>query len=196
MRALFPSMKSNRHPGLTPSLPNLAQATISPPNSALPRGFTRLGLPCDSNSRLSRQPVKIQIPFLLFTASAAALLFAPRSSMGADKAPHTINSSDKKAIAAKIGKEVSVEGFVQSPGRGDSDGVRFLNLSAKPQTGFVAAIFPPAYKKVGPSRIMMAKMCASPALLKNTTSSPGSRCPRLPRLKCWPIVRRNPPEKS
>lgn len=95
--------------------------------------------------------MKIQIRSLLVAASAAALLLAPQSTMGADKTKTpVINSSDKKALAAKIGKEVSVEGLVQSTGKGDNDGVRFLNLSAKPQTGFVAAIFPPAYKKVGP----------------------------------------------
>lgn len=95
--------------------------------------------------------MKIQIRSLFVAASAAALLLAPQSTMGADKTkPPVINSSDKKALAAKVGKEVSVEGLVQSTGKGDKDGVRFLNLSAKPQTGFVAAIFPPAYKKVGP----------------------------------------------
>jgi len=95
--------------------------------------------------------MKIQFRSLLVAASAAALLLAPQSTMGADKTKTpVINSSDKKALAAKIGKEVSVEGLVQSTGKGDNDGVRFLNLSAKPQTGFVAAIFPPAYKKVGP----------------------------------------------
>jgi len=99
--------------------------------------------------------MKIQIRSLLVAVAATAVLLAPQVSFAAEKSktkakPPVINCSDKKTLASKIGKEVSVEGLVQSTGKGDKDGVRFLNLSAKPQTGFVAAIFPPAYKKVGP----------------------------------------------
>lgn len=72
------------------------------------------------------------------------------------KAP-VINSSDAKALAAKIGKTVSVEGLVQSAGKGDKDGVRFLNLSSKQGTGFVAAVFPPAYKGIGPVDAFVGK---------------------------------------
>ena len=97
--------------------------------------------------------MKIQIRSLLVAVAATAVILAPQVSFAAEKSkpkPPVINCSDTKSLASKVGKEVSVEGLVQSTGKGDKDGVRFLNLSAKPQTGFVAAIFPPAYKKVGP----------------------------------------------
>ena len=88
-----------------------------------------------------------------FTAllAAATLLAAPATLLAAEKSkPPVINCSDKKALAAKIGKTVSVEGLVQSNSKGPKDGVRLLNLSSKPGTGFVAAVFPVAYKKIGP----------------------------------------------
>ncbi len=84
-------------------------------------------------------------------AFAAVLIAAPQVSFDADKSkPSVINSSDKKSRASKIGKELSVEGLVQSTGKGDNGRVRFLNFSSKQGTGFVAALFPAAYKKVGP----------------------------------------------
>ena len=95
--------------------------------------------------------MKMNIRSLMAAAFAAALIAAPQASFGADKSkPPVINSSDTKSLASKIGKEVSVEGLVQSTGKGDNDRVRFLNFSSKQGTGFVAAVFPPAYKKVGP----------------------------------------------
>jgi DNA/RNA endonuclease YhcR with UshA esterase domain len=95
--------------------------------------------------------MKMNIRSLMAAAFAAALIAAPQASFGADKSkPPVINSSDKKSLASKIGKEVSVEGLVQSTGKGDNDRVRFLNLSSQQGTGFVAAVFPAAYKKLGP----------------------------------------------
>jgi len=97
--------------------------------------------------------MKIQIRSLLVAVAATAVLLAPQVSFAAEKSKTKAKppvSSDTKSLASKVGKEVPVQGLVQSTGKGDKDGVRFLNLSAKPQTGFVAAIFPPAYKKVGP----------------------------------------------
>ncbi|MFM8364872.1 MAG: hypothetical protein ACKOAS_06935 [Verrucomicrobiota bacterium] len=86
----------------------------------------------------------------LLAASLAACLFAPHASFAADKnAPKAINAADKKSLAAKIGKEVSVEGLVVRVAKGPNDGVRLLEFSEKDGTGFVAAIFPVAYKKVG-----------------------------------------------
>lgn len=116
--------------------------------------------------------------------------------MGADKAPHTINSSDKKAIAAKIGKEVSVEGLVQSPGRGDSDGVRFLNLSAKPQTGFVAAIFPPAYKKVGPIKNYDGKNVRITGTLEKYNKQPRIKVSKASEIKVLANRKAEPARKE
>ncbi len=83
-----------------------------------------------------------------------------QTSLAAEKSqskPPVINGSDRKALSANIGKEVSVEGLVQGVGKGDNDGVRFLDLADKPRTGFVVAIFPSAYKKVGPVKNYQGK---------------------------------------
>ena len=115
-------------------------------------GFLRLSLPERMGVRVDGWlSMKISIRSLLVITCASALLAAPRAVLASDKTkPQVLNSADKKGLAGKIGKEVSVEGLVQSVGKGDKDGVRFLDLTAKPATGFVAAIFPVAYKKVGP----------------------------------------------
>ena len=97
---------------------------------------------------------------LLAAFSAAVLFASSQASLGAEKSqskPPVINGSDKKALAAHIGKEVSVEGLVLSVGKGDKDGVRFLDLGEKLRTGFVVAIFPSAYKKVGPVKNYQGK---------------------------------------
>lgn len=97
--------------------------------------------------------MKILLRSLLATVSVAALFAASQASLAAEKSksgPPVINGSDKKSLAANIGREVSVEGLVQSVGKGDNDGVRFLDLGPEPRAGFVVAIFPSAYKKVGP----------------------------------------------
>jgi len=104
--------------------------------------------------------MKLPLRSLLTAVTATALFATSNASFAAEKSkskPPVINCADSKALAAKIGKEVSVEGLVQSTGKGDDDGVRFLNLSAKPQTGFVAAVFPSAYKKLGPVKKMEGK---------------------------------------
>lgn len=96
---------------------------------------------------------------LLQSVCIAAFLAASQLAGAAEKPAKVpvINSSDAKALAAKIGKTVSVEGLVQSVGKGDNDGVRFLNLSSKQGTGFVAAVFPPAYKGIGPVKNFVGK---------------------------------------
>jgi DNA/RNA endonuclease YhcR with UshA esterase domain len=96
-------------------------------------------------------------PFIALLA-AATLVTTPGALLAADKSKTpVINSSDSKALAAKIGKTVSVEGLVQSTAKGSKDGIRLLNFSSKPGTGFVAAVFPVAYKKVGPIQNYEAK---------------------------------------
>lgn len=97
--------------------------------------------------------VKLPLPSFLALLSVAALFASNQPVLAAEKSkakPPVIASTDKKGLASKIGKPVAVEGIVHSVGKGDKDGVRFLNLATKPQTGFVAAVFPTAYKSVGP----------------------------------------------
>lgn len=96
---------------------------------------------------------------LLRSLCIAAALAATQLAGAADKPAKVpvINSSDTKALAGKIGKTVSVEGLVQSAGKGGKDGVRFLNFSSKQGTGFVAAVFPPAYKGIGPVKDFVGK---------------------------------------
>lgn len=88
---------------------------------------------------------------LLAALAAITLLATPEALLAADQAkPPLIHCGDKKKLASKIGKEVSVEGLVQSVGKGAKDRIRMLNFAEKPGTGFVAAIFPSAYKKLEP----------------------------------------------
>ena len=91
------------------------------------------------------------IPHSLLAAALAACFLVPSSTFAAEKSkPKVVSASDKKTLAGKIGKEVSVEGRVVRVVKGPNDGVRLLEFSEKEGTGFVAAIFPVAYKKVGP----------------------------------------------
>jgi DNA/RNA endonuclease YhcR with UshA esterase domain len=91
------------------------------------------------------------IPRSLLAATLAACFLAPTGSFAAEKSkPKVVNASDKKSLAAKIGKEVTVEGQVVRVAKGPNDGVRLLEFSEKEGAGFVAAIFPVAYKNVGP----------------------------------------------
>ena len=95
--------------------------------------------------------MKPTITSLLAAIAAVAIVIPSQSALAADKSkPSVIHCSDSKKLAAKIGKEVSVEGLVQSVNKGTKDRIRMLNFAEKPGTGFVAAIFPSAYKKVGP----------------------------------------------
>jgi DNA/RNA endonuclease YhcR with UshA esterase domain len=87
---------------------------------------------------------------LLLVTLVGILSTLPHSFASEKSKLPVISATDKKSLAAKIGKEVSVEGVVQSVGKGKNDGIRFLQFSDKAGTGFVAAIFPAAYKKVGP----------------------------------------------
>lgn len=97
-------------------------------------------------------------PRLLLAAALAACFLVPSVSFGADKSkPKIVNASDKKSLASKIGKEVAVEGQVVRVAKGPNDGVRLLEFSDKEGTGFVAAIFPVAYKNVGPIKSYKGK---------------------------------------
>lgn len=61
----------------------------------------------------------------------------------------TIDARKADKLFASIGKEVTVRGKVVSVGKSDSDKIRFLDFTTDRQHGFVAAIFPAAYKAIG-----------------------------------------------
>ena len=95
--------------------------------------------------------MKLHIRSLAAALSVAAFLLTPHASFAAEKSKtKTLDSTNQKALAAHIGKKVTVEGTVLSVGKGSKDGIRFLNFSEKKDSGFVASIFPSAYKQVGP----------------------------------------------
>jgi len=66
----------------------------------------------------------------------------------AEKTP-TIDARKTDKLCASLGKEVAVRGKVVSVGKSDADKIRFLDFTTDRQHGFVAAIFPAAYKAIG-----------------------------------------------
>ena len=143
--------------------------------------------------------MKLPLRSLLTAISVAALFATSHASFGAEKSktkPPAINCSDKKALYAQIGKEVSVEGLVQSTGKGDKDGVRFLNLSAKPETGFVAAIFPAAYAKVGPIKNYQDKNIRVTGTLEKYKKQTQIKVFKASQIKVLATPKATPPKKK
>ena len=66
----------------------------------------------------------------------------------AGKTP-SIDARKTEKLLASIGKEVAVRGKVLSVGKSDADKIRFLDFTTDRERGFVAAIFPAAYKAIG-----------------------------------------------
>lgn len=66
----------------------------------------------------------------------------------AGKTP-SIDARKTEKLFASIGKEVVVRGKVVSVGKSNADKIRFLDFTTDRQHGFVAAIFPAAYKATG-----------------------------------------------
>jgi DNA/RNA endonuclease YhcR with UshA esterase domain len=62
---------------------------------------------------------------------------------------HSIDARKTEQLWASIGKEVTVRGKVLSVGKSEADKIRFLDFTTDRQHGFVAAIFPAAYKSIG-----------------------------------------------
>ena len=63
--------------------------------------------------------------------------------------PPTIDALKTKKLFASIGKEAVVRGKVLTVGKSDADKIRFLDFTTDHERGFVAAIFPAAYKAIG-----------------------------------------------
>jgi DNA/RNA endonuclease YhcR with UshA esterase domain len=61
----------------------------------------------------------------------------------------SIDARKTEKLFASIGKEVAVRGKVVSVGKSNADKIRFLDFTTDRQHGFVAAIFPAAYKATG-----------------------------------------------
>ncbi|MEX1110980.1 MAG: OB-fold nucleic acid binding domain-containing protein [Chthoniobacterales bacterium] len=55
-----------------------------------------------------------------------------------------VPAEDSAALVAKVGTEVIVEGTVRNVGRGQNDGITFLNFGDR-RAGFVAVVFAAAY---------------------------------------------------
>ena len=63
--------------------------------------------------------------------------------------PPTIDALKTKKLFASIEKDVVVRGKVLTVGKSDADKIRFLDFTTDHERGFVAAIFPAAYKAIG-----------------------------------------------
>lgn len=61
----------------------------------------------------------------------------------------TIDARKTNRLFAHIGKDVVVSGEVLTVGKSDADKIRFLDFTTDRERGFVAAIFPAAYKHIG-----------------------------------------------
>ena len=76
------------------------------------------------------------------------LAFAVCQSALAGKIP-TIDARQTDKLFASVGKEAVVRGKVLTMGKSDADKIRFLDFTTDRDRGFVAAIFPAAYKAIG-----------------------------------------------
>ena len=63
--------------------------------------------------------------------------------------PPTIDALKTKKLFASIEKDVVVRGKVLTVGKSDADKIRFLDFTTDSERGFVASIFPAAYKDIG-----------------------------------------------
>ena len=77
-----------------------------------------------------------------------ALVLAICHTALAGKTP-SIDARKTEELFASIGQEAVVRGKVISAGKSDADKIRFLDFTTDRQHGFVAAIFPAAYKAIG-----------------------------------------------
>ena len=77
-----------------------------------------------------------------------ALVLAICHTALAGKTP-SIDARKTEKLFASIGQEAVVRGKVISAGKSDADKIRFLDFTTDRQHGFVAAIFPAAYKAIG-----------------------------------------------
>jgi len=82
----------------------------------------------------------------LFTAFILAAALG-QSAMAA-KMP-VIEAKKTARLFKFIGKEVAVRGVVLTVGKSQADKIRFLDFTTDRDHGFVAAIFPAAYKAIG-----------------------------------------------
>ena len=91
----------------------------------------------------------------LFLWSALVLLIAPdltaRDAVAEEATPSedaavvpVVPAEDTAALEAKVGSEVIVEGTVRNVGKGQNDGITFLNFGDR-RAGFVAVVFAAAY---------------------------------------------------
>ena len=76
------------------------------------------------------------------------LAFVVCQSALAGKIP-TIDARKTDKLFASVGQEIVVQGKVISVGKSDADKIRFLDFTTDRERGFVAAIFPAAYKAIG-----------------------------------------------
>jgi hypothetical protein len=67
----------------------------------------------------------------------------PPAEVPADEAA-VVPAEDTAALEAKVGSEVIVEGTVRNVGKGQNDGITFLNFGDR-RAGFVAVVFAAAY---------------------------------------------------
>jgi len=79
---------------------------------------------------------------------SVALVLAIFHTALADKTP-SIDARKTEKLFASIGQEAVVRGKVISVGKSDADKIRFLDFTTDRERGFVAAIFPAAYKAIG-----------------------------------------------
>ena len=61
----------------------------------------------------------------------------------------TIDARQTDKLFASVGEEAVVRGKVLTVGKSDADKIRFLDFTTDRDRGFVAAIFPAAYKAIG-----------------------------------------------
>ena len=61
----------------------------------------------------------------------------------------TLDAAKTKKLFACLDKEVVVRGKVLTVGKSDADKIRFLDFTTDSERGYVAAIFPAAYKAIG-----------------------------------------------
>jgi DNA/RNA endonuclease YhcR with UshA esterase domain len=77
-----------------------------------------------------------------------ALVLAICHTALAGKTP-SIDARKTEKLFASIGQEAVVRGNVISVGKSDADKIRFLDFTTDRERGFVAAIFPAAYRAIG-----------------------------------------------
>jgi DNA/RNA endonuclease YhcR with UshA esterase domain len=80
------------------------------------------------------------VPFLLASAMCQTAL--------AGKIP-TLDARKTNKLFSHLAKDVVVRGKVLTVGKSDADKIRFLDFTTDRERGFVAAIFPAAYKHIG-----------------------------------------------